>query len=165
MAYALRRFRTSDAPALVEPTLAAIRALGTQAYTSEQFAAWAARNTEPDRFVERVRDGADIIIATDSGNRPVAYALLKCDIRGAHLDMLYCHPDHARRGLAARPLAKAEERARNLALDRLFTEASELARPTFERAGYSVLNRRDFNIEHQGRGVPIHNYAMEKRLA
>lgn len=74
--------------------------------------------------------------------------------------MLYCHPDHTRRGLADELLGHAEAYARSLGLSRLFTEASELARPAFERAGYKRQHRRDFEIE----GVPIHNYAMQKFL-
>ena len=61
-------------------------------------------------------------------------------------------------------LAAAEKVARKSGVACLFTEASELARPVFERAGYSVLHRRDFIIVHAGADVAIHNYAMEKRL-
>jgi putative acetyltransferase len=95
---------------------------------------------------------------------PVACALFQ---PGGHLDMLYCHPGHTRQGLADKLLAACEARvrheahARREALARLFTEASELARLLFERAGYEALHRRDFAIE----GVSIHNYAMEKQLA
>ncbi len=74
--------------------------------------------------------------------------------------MLYCHPDHTRKGLADRLLEQAETHARSEQIAMLFTEASELARPAFERAGYSVKERREFEIE----GVAIHNYAMEKSL-
>lgn len=43
---------------------------------------------------------------------------------------------------------------------RLHAEASETARPVFERAGFSVTARRDFEVA----GVPIHNWAVEKSL-
>lgn len=88
----------------------------------------------------------------------VAYALLEPD---GHLDMLYCASAHAGRGLAARLLSHADEQARSIGVTRLYTEASELARKPFERAGYTVIERRDFEL----RGIPIHNYAMEKVLA
>jgi putative acetyltransferase len=39
-------------------------------------------------------------------------------------------------------------------------EASEPARRFFLKHGFSELHRRNFEIG----GVPIHNYAMEKRL-
>ena len=97
------------------------------------------------------------MIAADEDNRPVAYALLE---RDGHLDHLYCHPDHTRRGLADLLLAEAEVMAREWGVKRLFTEASDLARPAFERVGYKVTHKREFAID----GVPIHNWAMEKPL-
>ena len=111
--------------------------------------------------MSRAKRGAHITVAADETDTPVAYALLEHEPgEGGHLDMLYCHPDHTRKGLAERVLHAAEHHARSAGLDRLFTEASELARPAFERAGYSVLHRRDFEID----GVAIHNFAMEKHL-
>ena len=159
MAYAIRPFRKSDAEALAALTLAAIRSVGSQRYSDAQVAAWAARHPGPKRFLDRHAQGHSIFVAADADDQAVAYALLEPD---GHLDMLYCHPDHTRRGLADELLAHSEQQARNAGLERLYTEASELARPAFERAGYEVVERRDFTIKHAGESVPIHNYAMEK---
>ncbi len=162
MSVSLRAFRRDDAEALADLTLAAIRVTGLRAYLPEQIAAWAARHPDPQRFIDRATAGAIILIAADAEDRPLAYALTEPD---GHLDMLYCHPDHTGRGLGLRLLAEAEQEARALALPRLFTEASELARPVFARAGYALLHRRDFTIPSTAGEVAIHNYAMEKWLA
>lgn len=123
---------------------------------------WAARHPGPERFLKRVSSGHLIWVAVDRNDKPVAYALLEPDAdHEGHLDMLYCHPAHTRQGLADALLARAEEQARTLELKRLYTEASELARAAFERAGYRATHRRDFELD----GVAIHNYAMEKLLA
>ncbi len=45
-------------------------------------------------------------------------------------------------------------------IERLFTEASELARRFFLRKGFTALERQDKVL----RGVPIHNYRMAKTL-
>lgn len=156
--YILRPYRAADAPALAELTVAAIIEVGAAQSSAEQIAAWAARHPGPERFRQRHAKGDMIFIAADADDAPVAYALLEAD---GHLDMLYCSPGHLRRGLARRLLDHAEQKAKSLGLVRLYTEASELARPAFERAGYAVTHRRDFEID----GVPIHNYAMEKALA
>lgn len=161
MAYAIRPFANTDAPALADLTLAAIQAIGAQKYRPEQVEAWASRHPGPKRFLERAAAGHWILVAVDSQDKAVAYALLEED---GHLDMLYCHPDHTRRGLADELLAASEQYARANDMGRLYTEASDLARPAFERAGYVVLNRRDFEIYHQGKAVAIHNFAMEKPL-
>ena len=161
MTYRLRAYRDADAEALAKLCLAAIRQIGTKAYTPEQVGAWSGRHRGPAMYRDRAAAGAAIFVAVDGGDHPVAYALLEED---GHLDRLYCHPDHTRQGLADRLLTAAQEHAQAVNIARLYTEASELARPVFERAGYAVTKRRDFQIEHDGKSVPIHNYAMEKRL-
>lgn len=96
---------------------------------------------------------------------PVAFTLVEEDCDGdAHLDMLYCHYQHSRQGLADALIGEAEKYAQANGSARIYTEASELALPAFERAGYTVLHRRDFAIEGDEGPVPIYNYAMEKRL-
>lgn len=160
-AYIIRPYRDGDAEVLVEIITAAITIIGPHAYSAEQTAAWAARRPGADRFGERVAAGHAISVAVDESDRAVAYALLEPD---GHLDHLYNHPDHTRRGLAASLLGWAEAHARAHSLARLYTEASELARPAFERAGYVVTEKREFTIAHAGRDIPIHNWAMEKRL-
>lgn len=157
MPYTIREFESRDAAVLVQVTLAAIRSVGTVRYTEKQVAAWAARHPGPERFLERAKAGHLIFVAADDTDNPVAYALLEPD---GHLDMLYCHPNHTRQGLADDLLAHCERVAQEMDASRLYTEASELARKAFERAGYRELHRRDFEIE----GVAIHNYAMEKVL-
>lgn len=162
MAYAIRPYRDDDAEALAPIAAAAIALIGPHGYNEAQVAAWAARQPDAERYRERVAAGATIFVAADAEDRPVAYALLEPD---GHLDRLYNHPDHTRHGLAVQLLLAAEQHALTLGIARLYTEASELARPAFERAGYEVTRRRDFAIEHEGRSVPIHNFAMEKVLA
>ncbi len=158
---AIRPFRLDDAEAIAALTLAAIRRTGLRAYSPEQVAAWSARFSA-QRVLAWAARGDIILVAVDDGDRPAAYTMLEAD---GHLDMLYCHPDHTGRGLATHLLAEAERAARALGVIRLFTEASELARPVFERAGYTLLQRRDFTIPGEAGDVAIHNYAMEKRLA
>ncbi|MEL7197032.1 MAG: GNAT family N-acetyltransferase [Pseudomonadota bacterium] len=166
MIYTIRLFKKSDAAPLARLTAASIGVVGAARYSPEQIAAWGARHPGPERFLERT-DGGDLIwVAATPEDQPVAYALLeppKADC-SAHLDMLYCDPAHTRQGLADRLLTAAEEHAKQHGVNRLYTEASELARSAFERAGYAVTQRRDFTIPHAGNDVPIHNFAMEKLL-
>jgi putative acetyltransferase len=158
---AIRPFRVDDAEAIAALTLAAIRMTGLRAYSPEQVAAWSARFSV-QRVLEWAARGDVILVAVDDLDHPAAYTMLEAD---GHLDMLYCHPDHTGQGLAIHLLAEAERAALAMDLARLFTEASELARPVFERAGYTLLHRRDFTIPGEDGAVAIHNYAMEKRLA
>ena len=158
--YTIRAFALADAEAIAALTLAAIRQTALRAYSSEQVAAWSA-SYSPARLLESAARGDVILVAADALDHPAAYAVLEAD---GHLDMLFCHPSHTARGLGLRLLTEAEVAARKLGVERLYTEASELARPVFARAGYALLHRRDFTIPFEGGEVAIHNYAMEKRL-
>lgn len=155
--YSFRRFRDADSAALHSLTVDAIRGIGPAGYTAEQIAVWAARHDSPSRLTERASSGSLIFVAVTSDDVPAAFALLEPD---GHLDQLYCSPSHSRQGLPDRLLALAEDEARRLKASRLYTEASQLARPSFERAGYQVTHRREFDLD----GVIIHNFAMEKPL-
>ncbi|MEM8773279.1 MAG: GNAT family N-acetyltransferase [Pseudomonadota bacterium] len=163
--YGLRAYQPGDEKWLSQITLSAIRAVGARHYSPEQIDAWSAGHHDPARLATRAEGGAYIVVGIAGIALPAAYALLERDQAGdGHLDMLYCHPDHTRKGLAEALLADCEAKARDWQRPRLYTEASELARGAFERAGYSETHRRDFTIEGPNGPVPIHNYAMEKLL-
>jgi putative acetyltransferase len=148
--------QVSEEAAIEAIMLASVRTLGLRGYTPEQVEAWAGR-AELFRIEPRIEAGASVLVASEEGGGPVAYALIEPD---GHFDHLYCNPDHAGHGLGTRLIEAAENLARQWGIKRLFTEASELARPVFARAGYDELHRRDLEIN----GVAIHNFAMEKRI-
>lgn len=158
MDYRIRPFRTEDAEALLAIARSAIQIIGSQSYSADQVSAWAARHNDAARFIERAAENQIILVTVDARDEPCAYAILE---RDGHLDHLYCDPGHSRQGLADELLDEVERQAQKLGIARLSTEASELARPAFERAGYRVVHRRDFEVD----GVPLHNFAMEKLLA
>lgn len=161
MTYRIRPFGADDADALAGLAVRAILTIGPRAYSHAQVAVWAAKHGDAMRYLARAEQGDAIIVAADGADRPVAYALLEpTGEQCLHLDHLYCDPDHTRRGLGDRLLDAAEAAARRSGATRLFTEASEIARPTFERAGYRLSHRRDFEVD----GIAIHNFAMEKIL-
>lgn len=89
--------------------------------------------------------------------RTVAFGDFENDF---HIDMLFCRSDWGRRGVEAAIYAHIEARGNELALTRLFVEASEAARGPFERWGFRVTCRQDLIRI----GVAIHIYQMEQRL-
>lgn len=163
--YGLRLYQTGDERWLSAITLEAIRALGARHYSPQQVEAWSAGHHAPERFAQRAAAGGLITVAIAGTALPVAYALIERDEAGdGHLDMLYCHPQHTRKGLAEALLEACERRAKEWGCTRLYTEASELAVGAFERAGYALKHRRNFTMEGPDGAVAIHNFAMEKPL-
>ena len=154
----IRRFEAGDEVALADIMHSAIRGIGPRAYDPRQVEVWAGRAYSATRYLERVRLADCIMVAAMGAEPPVAYVLIEPD---GHVDHLYCAPEYAGRGLGIRLLDATLAFAREHGIARLYTEASELARPVFERAGYVVLHRRDFDLD----SVPIHNFAMERTVA
>jgi putative acetyltransferase len=103
----IRPFVPEDAPALAELTVAAIAMIGLRAYSIEQVLAWAAHHPSPARFLEGAEAGELILVALADEGAPAAYAILHPQ---GHLDMLYCHPDHAGKGLASAPFGSDRQR-------------------------------------------------------
>ena len=153
----IRAYRPGDATRMEDIFRRAVHRIGSTFYSEDQVAAWGGPRVTAERLDALYNDGRATFIAEDETGCAIAFCDLEAD---GHIDMLYCDPAFARRGIATGLLAAAEETARAQGTTRLFTEASEAARPVFERAGFTVLHRRDLEID----GVAIHNWAMVKRL-
>ena len=152
----IRPYAPDDAEAVSELRWRSVRHIGPRAYSAEQIAAWL---PEPDGVAKtraRCEDGRQVWLAVSDNGTIMGVTDLEPD---GHVDTLYVDPDHAGRGVGSALLAHVDLAAKDTGMPRLYTEASELAAPVFERAGYSRDGRRDFDL----RGVRIHNYAMSKR--
>lgn len=77
-----------------------------------------------------------------------------------HIDCFYCHKDYQRCGVGSQIYRAMEEKARELGLQRLYTEASITAKPFFQHLGFIVITEQQ--VTHRGEGFT--NYAMEKFL-
>jgi putative acetyltransferase len=154
----VRPFRPPDAPALARIFHAAVHGIAARHYSPAQIAAWAPAVPDPARFLARGTDGRTLLVAEGEDGAPVAYGDVEPD---GHIDHLFCRPDAAGTGVTATLYEALEAAAIAQGIARLYTEASEPARRFFEKRGFTLLHRRDFELA----GVPIHNYAMEKRLA
>lgn len=153
----IRRYQPADAPQMAELYFESARRLGVRRYSPEQVEAWAPAPADPATVQARAGDGRLTLVALNAKGEVIAYGDLEAD---GHIDHLYCRPDAAGRGVASALLDALVAQAVADGRERLHVEASELARGLFERSGFVVLHRRDFQV----RGVPIHNYAMERLL-
>ncbi|NRG18381.1 GNAT family N-acetyltransferase [Rhizobiales bacterium] len=153
----VRRYRPDDASRLSDIYKAAVLVIGARYYSPDQLRAWAALAPTPKRFAELMGDGRIALVATDKDDQAVAFADLEPD---GHIHFLYAAPEAAGTGAVSTLYDRLEEKARDLGFIRLYAEASEAALRFFLKKGFTKTARREFEVE----GVPIHNYAVEKRL-
>lgn len=158
MSIRIRNFRPGDEVLIAQLFKDSIRGLASQVYSALQINAWAGRARTAEAWLALASDGRQTFVAVANDSDMAGFTNLEAD---GHVDHLFVAPDFARQGIAARLLDHLERHARLVDMPRLFTEASAVARPVFERQGFVKLERRDFELD----GVAIHNYAMEKSLA
>jgi putative acetyltransferase len=151
----IRDFMPADAPAMAQLYFESARRLGGRNYSQAQIEAWAPAPADPAAVLARASDGRVTLVAISDGT-VAGYIDLEAD---GHVDHLYVHPGAAGWGVGARLIDEIVARARTAGMRRVHAEVSETARPLFERKGFAILHRRAFSV----RGVPIHNYAMERQ--
>ena len=154
----IRPVRDGDAPALAALFFASVRQIAGRHYTAEQVAAWAPNVPAADGFIRRAGDGRTLLVAIGDDGQPIAYGDLEPD---GHIDHIFCVPEAAGRGVGRQIYEALERAARSAGIGTLVVEASEPARRFFEKQGFTLIGRNDFQLN----GVAIHNYTMRKALS
>lgn len=153
----VRPYVPSDCAAMAALYQTSVRTLGRADYSPAQVEAWASAGPTSERFAERMGDGRLAFVCQKEDGTLLGLTDLEAD---GHIDFLYVAPEAKGQGVADALLNAVEQAACLKGIGRLHVEASEAARRFFVRRGFVVLHRRDFDVG----GVPIHNYAIEKRL-
>ncbi len=151
----IREYRPDDVTALIDLFRGAIRTTALRDYSASQVLAWAPDEIDPEVFARR-RASKQTWVAEING-QIAGFVDLESD---GHIDMLYVHAEHQRKGIARTLLDHIEKAANHSGLDRLYTEASITARPSFERGGFQVITTQNVTIN----GETLTNYRMEKRI-
>ena len=153
----IREYRPSDAAQLASIFYRSVREVACRFYSAAQVEAWAPSVGDPSGWNTLASDGRITIVAVNEADLPVAFGNIE---RNGHVDHLFSSPEAVGTGAASAIYNQLEAAAVSLGLARLYVEASECAFPFFERKGFKKIRRNDF----EKRGVPIHNYSMEKLL-
>jgi putative acetyltransferase len=152
---ALRPFLPADGPVLAQIFRDAIAELTGEDYDEAQQAAWIAAADDEDRFTESLASSLTLV-ATIEGV-PVGFIALK---GRDHIDKLYVHPNAAREGVGTFLCAAIEKLARARGAARLTVDASDTARPFFEKGGFVARHRQTVELDGEWLG----NTHMEKQF-
>jgi len=155
MQVTVRRFEDRDAEATARIYFDAVR-IGAQDYYDEaQRQAWAASVPDTPPWRARLRSQASFVAERDGAI--VGFMTLKPD---GCIDLAFVAPEAMGTGVARQLYERLLAEAVAMGLRRLHTEASHLARPFFERQGWSVVKQQ--TVERDG--VALTNFVMEKDL-
>ena len=135
-AVSLRPYVPSDLRRCAEIFRDSVEELAAEDYDADQREAWASTAVDESAFRGRL-EGALTLIAVSDGN-VAGFASLKDDEK---IDMLYVHPDFSGRGMASSLIDALTKLAGARGAKRLSVDASEGAKPLFERLGFRAERR------------------------
>jgi putative acetyltransferase len=154
-AVALRPYLAADAKRCAEIFRSSIEELAADDYDEEQREAWAARADDERGFGARLGE-ALTLLATVEG-RVAGFASLKGN---EEIDMLFVDPGFARQGVGRTLVDALMKLAQARGAKRLTAEASDVAKPLFERLGFTAEQRNLASIGDQW----LANTTMTKAL-
>jgi putative acetyltransferase len=152
----LRPFLPSDARTLAALFRASIETLAVDYYDQDQLDAWASAADDEEDFARRLASRLTIVALLDG--ETAGFASLR---NNENFDMLYVHPNAARRGVGSALADAIEKLAHARGATRLSVEASDAARDFFAARGYAAVQRNTVSI----RGEWLGNTTMTKDLA
>ncbi len=155
-AVALRPYVPADARRCAEIFRLSIEELAAEDYDADQREAWASRADDEEAFGARL--GAALTLLAVIDGAVAGFASLK---GGDEIDMLYAGPEFARRGAGGALVEALAKLAQARGAKRLTVEASEVARPLFERQGFTAQKRNLVRVGDQW----LANTTMTKTLA
>jgi putative acetyltransferase len=151
----IRLFHEQDAEQIAQLFHDAVREINIRDYSSNQVKAWAPDNIHFRNWAKICSERLTYV-ADDEG---VIAGFGELELSG-HIDCFYCHKNYQRMGISSQIYRAIETKARELGMNRLYTEASITAKPFFLHMGFEII--REQQVER--RGETFVNYAMEKFL-
>ena len=132
-----------------------IHSIDTSAYSTGQQEAWAPTPPDYQRWTARLLVKKPYLAIID--NKVAGFIELESD---GHIDCMYTSADFQRRGVATALFNHILVLARNSGNKQLYVEASIIAKPLFEKLGFSVLKENKVQLNQQ----TLINYKMQKLL-
>jgi putative acetyltransferase len=152
---ALRPFVPADAERCAEIFRASIEEVAAGDYDEEQREAWASGADDEQAFGARLAETLTLLAVIEGA--VAGFASLK----GAdQIDMVFVDPEFARQGAGTTLLEALTKLAQARGAKRLTVDASDTARPLFERQGFTAKRRNLVSVGDQW----LANTTMTKTL-
>jgi len=151
----IRAFRAEDAVAAAQIFFDAVHEGTKDHYSAAQRRAWGGAVPDPARWLARLSATTAFVAAQDGA----VLGFMTIDADGL-INFAFVSPAVAGAGVGWRLYRAVEEKARQLGVTRLHTEASLKAKPFFERQGLRVLQEQKVPVK----GLKLTNFKMQKAL-
>lgn len=151
----IRKFREIDTAELAKLFFQSVRIGAQEHYTQQQREAWAPLVPDVGEFSNRLGSLETFVAEDEQG----IAGFMTLSLQG-HIDLAYVRPEVIGLGIAHNLYIATELAASKNGLKRLFSEASEMAKPFFQRQGWLLVETQ--TVERSG--VLLTNHRMEKLI-
>ncbi|MEG4586934.1 GNAT family N-acetyltransferase [Microcoleus sp. MOSTC5] len=151
----VRTYFIGDTQQIVKLFYDTVHEVNIRDYTKAQVDAWAPADIDIESWTKSL--SSKFTFVAEEGDKIAGFGELEAS---GHIDRFYCHQDFQRQGVGRLILKQIESKAKDLGINKLFTEASITARPFFESQGFMVITKQ----EVERRGQKFINFAMEKNI-
>ncbi|HEX7028354.1 MAG TPA: GNAT family N-acetyltransferase [Gammaproteobacteria bacterium] len=132
----------------------AVLNIGAHAYSAEQVRVWAAFADDP-LFEDQLKEG--ITLVAEQKEQIVGFGQLH---PLNHIALLYVDSHYANMHIGSELAKILERKAEESGMKAVSVEASKIARPFFEKQGYTVLEKEVIDRN----GVEFERFLMHKRI-
>ena len=151
----IRLFRPDDSASLAQIFFDAVREGSKNYYNNEQRRAWAPKAPDGPDWLARL--SSQVVYVAEQDDSIAGFMTLQSD---GCIDLAFVVPDQIGRGVAYQLYAAILAHAKSTGSGKLTAHASHLARPFFERQGWTVIKEQSVVV----RDVSLTNFVMEKVL-
>ena len=156
MKISVRQFIADDAEATAHLFFDTVRNGTAASYGEAQRKSWAPSVPEIEKWRARLLAMSTFVAEIDA--QIAGFMTLEPD---GHIDLAFVRADLTGRGVGRKLYTAVLKEALATEMSRLYSEASESARPFFEKQGWTLLETQ--SVMHNG--VGLRNHRIEKRLA
>jgi len=152
----VRLFKPEDTEQIALLFHNTVRKINSRDYSTAQVMAWS-----PTDLYWRDWSGlcsSRFTYVAAENQKVLGFGELEAD---GHIDCFYVHHQYQRCGVGSSIYSAIENKARDLGLEQLVTEASITAKPFFLRQGFAIINSQQVSC----RGEIFTNYSMAKELS
>jgi len=151
----IREFNPDDTAETAQIFFDAVRIGTVLYYNQSQREAWAPKLPNHEQWCQKL-SMQEVFVAEDNAGL-IGFMSLNND---GCIDLAFVKPDSMGMGVAKKLYSEIESHAYASGLLKLYTEASLLARPFFEREGWGLVKEQSTTIND----VELTNFRMEKTL-
>lgn len=151
----IRNYQIADTQQIVELFYDSVHQINIRDYTKAQVDAWAPADIDLEIWIKSL--SSKLTFVAEEGDIIAGFGELETN---GHIDRFYCHKDFQRKKVGTQILECLEAKAKDLGINKIFTEASITAKPFFERHKFIAIKKQ----EVERRGKKFINFAMEKNI-